>query len=639
MPLLLAALLLAPCSGTAATAEIDSLRAVLVDMPADTSRAMALHNLSRALFLAHSDSALEPAVEGERIARRHNFWRGIMMNLYAQGLAHYSMGRYTEALVHYTQSLELAEGLRANAVRFRLLNNIGVVQNITGRQAEALAAYHQCLELAPQVGATRHLPLILMNIGNIYAYVDDHETALEYFQRGVEQLDDEASSTAASLWSNSAIMSQQLGRPADAVAQARRSLEIRRVLGDPLLVAKGQAVLASSMLVSGRPDTALVLAEAALAVAEGVSDPISRADIRLTTAEACFELGRFEEARRLALQSVPEAAELGDQRMRRRGVGLLNKIESELGNDRAAASYAALFVALNDSLTDASRVREIAALQRDYENRMQIAIMEQRHRADVRLGAISAAAIILIAVIVARLYQVQRSLNRSLNERNDTLEYLVSERTSDLRSLSQHIVRLREEERRRIARDIHDDLSQALTAIRLNVSHVQMQNGNSDLDPVLVRTADIAAGALKESSRLIRDLRPIALEELGLCGALAWLADRHRARTGADVDVDVPESVVCGEDVTLAMFRIAQEALQNVAKHARASFVEVGLEQALGNVTLTIRDDGVGLGEVTGHPGSFGLLGMKEGALSVGGRLDVLSGPGEGTEIRVTVPC
>jgi signal transduction histidine kinase len=124
-----------------------------------------------------------------------------------------------------------------------------------------------------------------------------------------------------------------------------------------------------------------------------------------------------------------------------------------------------------------------------------------------------------------------------------------------------------------------------------------------------------------------------------LCGALAWLADRHRARTGADVDVDVPESVVCGEDVTLAMFRIAQEALQNVAKHARASFVEVGLEQALGNVTLTIRDDGVGLGEVTGHPGSFGLLGMKEGALSVGGRLDVLSGPGEGTEIRVTVPC
>lgn len=624
--------------GTAA-ASIDSLRTALAAMPPDTNRVLALHRLAVELYGAHSDSALAPALEAEQLARRHNFWRGIMLGLYAQGLAHWGGGRYEAALTKYAQALELAVALGADAVRFRLVNNMGVACNVMGDQAAALKAYQECLDLAPRAGAERQVPLILMNIGNIYAYVDDYERALEYYRRGVEGLDDPRSATAASLWKNMADMNESLGRPDEAVRCARRSLAIRDDLGDPALVASGRAALARAMLAAGRVDTASAVIDAALPDLRRLPDGSELVDGLVVRAGVDLAGGDADRARAVLAEAAAVERSHASPRQRREIYRLVSRAEHALGHGSEEARYAQAYVALVDSLSDMSRVREIARLAEQYDARVQVALVEQKRRSDARFFVVTTVGVLLLLLTLGRLYQVQKRLNRSLNLRNDALEREVAARTDELSALSQHLVRLREDERRRIARDIHDDLSQSLTAIRLSIGHVHLKNRDAELGPVLDRTAEMATAALKASSRLIRDLRPLALEELGLAGALQWLAEQHGALGNVEMVTDIPEVRECSEECRLALFRITQEALQNVHKHARARRVTVRLAEMDGGLSLAVVDDGCGFGAPSSGRRSYGVLGMQEAARAVGGTVSITSGPGEGTQVHVMLPC
>jgi PAS domain S-box-containing protein len=205
---------------------------------------------------------------------------------------------------------------------------------------------------------------------------------------------------------------------------------------------------------------------------------------------------------------------------------------------------------------------------------------------------------------------------------------------------------VQEDERRRIAREIHDDLQQTLAAIRMNIA--AMVEARTPLPPddqdLLAKIEELAAIAMESTRRIIRDLRPQVLEDLGLVPALVVLArdfDRHHgvacrfdAASAADIDVQQrPAIATC-------LFRVAQEALNNVARHANASQVDIELRRtADDHVVLSIRDNGVGLlHSDTRRAGSFGLMGMRERARALGGVVKVSGAPGHGTTVEVTLP-
>lgn len=247
---------------------------------------------------------------------------------------------------------------------------------------------------------------------------------------------------------------------------------------------------------------------------------------------------------------------------------------------------------------------------------------------------------------LAELASAERTL-RDREERlralNEQLEERVRERTSEVRSLFERLVSAQEEERRRIARDIHDQVGQQITALRMNLETLRAQTaGQSGLVQQTTRTQQLAEELDQSIDFLTWQLRPAALDHLGLSAALQSLATGWSERFGvnAEVVVDGVEDVRLPRDVEANLYRIAQEALHNVAKHARATRVSVFLTQNNGDLVLLIEDDGRGFTPVTGAPmnGAMGLISMRERAALVGGRLEIESATGEGTSVYVRIP-
>ena len=240
---------------------------------------------------------------------------------------------------------------------------------------------------------------------------------------------------------------------------------------------------------------------------------------------------------------------------------------------------------------------------------------------------------------VANLLALRRN-ERELAETNERLEARVAERTEQLRSLASHIETRREEERRQLAREIHDEMGQLLTALRMEVDLARRRSaGEGSLGDVLDRMDELCGQALDAARALVSELRPRVLDDLGLAAASEWYLERFAERSGLacvwDVQLDGTEL----EGARAAgVFRILQESLTNVARHAKARDVEIALRREENAVTLEVCDDGVGIGSAGPKREGFGLLGMRERARDLGGTLDIDAREPSGTRLYLRVP-
>jgi PAS domain S-box-containing protein len=213
---------------------------------------------------------------------------------------------------------------------------------------------------------------------------------------------------------------------------------------------------------------------------------------------------------------------------------------------------------------------------------------------------------------------------------------------AELSSLATHILQVREDERKRVAREIHDELGQSLTAIEMELRW--MARKNAEADPEL---RDRIAGLLERSAEAVRtvqrissELRPGVLDHLGLAAAIEWLSMDFMTRSALKIttDIEVPKCRI-GEKTSTVLFRITQEAMTNVVRHARASRVDISLREAEDAIELVVADDGVGITEdqVRG-PSSFGIQGMRERAHEFRGSVSIAGKEGGGTVLAVRLP-
>ncbi len=211
-----------------------------------------------------------------------------------------------------------------------------------------------------------------------------------------------------------------------------------------------------------------------------------------------------------------------------------------------------------------------------------------------------------------------------------------------MQQLSRHLQAAREQERKGIAREIHDELGQALTAIKLEAAWMSKKM-LSDA-PVLKSKAEmvtsLANEAIQSVKRIITRLRPALLNDLGLAEAVRWQAEDLQTRSGIDFHVTIdPETIDCGDDLSTAIFRVFQEAATNAVRHAEASRVDVLLHWKGGRIMLEVADNGKGfLDEQMEKENSFGILGMKERAYAFGGEIHFSGNPGNGTRVQAWFP-
>ncbi|HWQ35821.1 MAG TPA: PAS domain S-box protein [Blastocatellia bacterium] len=213
-----------------------------------------------------------------------------------------------------------------------------------------------------------------------------------------------------------------------------------------------------------------------------------------------------------------------------------------------------------------------------------------------------------------------------------------------LSHLSRQLIQAQETERRRIARELHDELGQSLTAVQFGLLAVQQQAVSETAAEALQQAIELVDDAIQLVRHLSVSLRPSALDDLGLAEAVRWHAERLRQRTGLDIEVTVTGlSERLPAEIETACFRVVQEALTNTVRHAQAQHVAISLQKQTDRLTLTISDDGRGFdpGRVQARASrgeSMGLTGMRERVQLSGGQLAISSASGSGTEISVSFP-
>ena len=237
--------------------------------------------------------------------------------------------------------------------------------------------------------------------------------------------------------------------------------------------------------------------------------------------------------------------------------------------------------------------------------------------------------------------QALLGITRDVTETRRAEEQLRASRTA-LRSLATRQQDIREDERTRIAREIHDSLGQALTALKLQLAAAQdaASRESPALGHRLAETALMVDDLVKIVRRIATELRPPILDQLGLPAALEWLAHDFTRRTGIRCEPTImPTDDVISQELGTALFRIVQEGLTNISRHADASQVQIALGVKSHCVTLEISDDGRGITEAaTTGPGSLGILGMRERAAALGGVLEVAPRGDGGTRVTAWFP-
>ena len=265
-----------------------------------------------------------------------------------------------------------------------------------------------------------------------------------------------------------------------------------------------------------------------------------------------------------------------------------------------------------------------------------------RHQAEVALANFSKELEKRVDERTAELLTANRLMKKMLDEGKRSEEKLTKSRER-LRNLSGSLQSLLEEERTRISREIHDELGQSLTALKMDLSSIRRRFVAGALGEQSAKVHEIertVTRIIRTVRKIATDLRPGILDELGVAAAIEWVAKDFRKRTGIGCKVTIKSvDKVSDPANATAIFRIVQEALTNVMRHAAASQVSLSLERADESLVLEVRDNGIGIKEgriLDAH--SLGLTGIRERVLMLGGKAEIGGKPGEGTMVRVILP-
>ncbi len=272
-------------------------------------------------------------------------------------------------------------------------------------------------------------------------------------------------------------------------------------------------------------------------------------------------------------------------------------------------------------------------------------LFETRQRQDCRVRMLKGdgtqfwAGVESVVARVSADVPVSRTAISDITRRKE-LEEQLQQKYTELRSLSSHIQDAREEERRNITRELHDQLGQNLSVLGINLNTLKTKMPGSDMISHIENSLTLIEQMTESVRDLMADLRPPLLDEYGLAAALRWYAEQFTARTGIEVTSEVHNLDTKIEPrIENTLFRIAQEAINNVAKHAQATHVWVELEMEHPVVRLTISDNGVGFAprKIQKHDGNngWGFVTMTERAEEIGGACRIESTPGKGTIVTI----
>lgn len=240
--------------------------------------------------------------------------------------------------------------------------------------------------------------------------------------------------------------------------------------------------------------------------------------------------------------------------------------------------------------------------------------------------------------IFLTLFNNKQTISRYATERKIAEEDLRST-NEQLHDLAKHVEEIRETERVNISRNLHDDLGQSLTAVKIDLGIIKRQVNNEDVVLKINKVSSLVGETIKTVQRITSELRPQIIDDLGLITAIEWHTKEFTERTKIEISLDLDADILFSPDSSLTLFRIMQESLTNIARHSKATQINIELYTKNNFIFFNILDNGIGISKKQiDAKNSFGLLGMKERTISLGGSFYIGKADKTGTIIKLKLP-
>ncbi len=551
-------------------------------------------------FVSQLDSAIFYSEAALQLQEKANIRTQVSNNYFEMGVAYDMKGELDAALEHFLQALEAAEQSDNQAQIALVINSLGIVNRSAGNYEQALSYYLRAKDLYATLDNRRNLGNVLHNIGDLYLQQQDFANGLDFTLQGKA---------------------------------------IREEIGDNYGLGYTYQNLAYIYFTEKQDfATAFHYDSLAYEVRQKIGDRGGMSHSRTDMAWAALKLGRTRAANAYATEALQMAQELGARAAQRNAYRALAAVAVQERRFEAAFDWQRQYYELKDSLFNEDKNKVVQELQVQYET----AKKEQQiaeNQIVIEKRTLQRNGFIIVAVLSGLL---AISIFISLRSRLRYHQRLQAQRIRELEQ-AQKIVALdamvqgQEEERRRVAKDLHDGLGGLLSSIKHHFRAVSEQNAALGALPVYQKTNVMLDEAHEEVRRIAHDMMPDALAKLGLIAAIEDLAESYQLSMQVSVQHFNCEKYF-DKVLEVNLFRIVQELLQNIAKHARATQVFIQLSQFDHTLTLTVEDNGVGFDYTQASESGLGLKNIASRVAWLGGSMNIETAPGKGVLTIIQTP-
>lgn len=552
------------------------------------------------------------------------------------GTIYDQQGQPDKALINYAKALKIQEKIGAKDGMAFTLNNMAAVYDKQGQVQKALELNHQSLKLHLETNNKYGAATCLNNLGALYVKQGDRAKALDYYNQSLkmrEAIDDKQG--IATCLHNIGYVYEAVGDREKALDYDTRGLKIYESIGDKRGIANSYHNMAAIYEKQGDVDKALAYYNDALAIYEGMNDKRGMANSLNNIGEALVKQSKPAKALPYIVRALASAKEGGYVEPIRTAYYTLTRIDSATGNMAGAYQHYKDYIRYRDSVSNVE-TRKAALkkqLQYEYEAKETAARLEQDKKDAVRRGELKkqkqinwliAGAMVLAVIMLLLLFNRYRLKQKNL---------LQQQLNQQQKAQAGAVMETQEEERKRIAEDLHDSLGHLLSTVKLNLQTLPERQKQVDNSLQLLNQAS------EEIRNITFNLMPRTLEEGGLVPALSELAAKvtNAGIVRVLLHVHNMERFVLEKQSQFNIYRIVQEAVNNILKHAEASEINIQLIGQAGHITIMIEDDGKGFDPGTNSSGR-GLKNIVTRSLWLKGHLNIDSTPGRGTTITTEIP-
>lgn len=630
-------------------AQLDSLLNELKNPGTDSNKVDLLREASNIYLETNLDSSRLLAEQGLALSESIGHIQGQIHHSNLLGNYYQRTSSHDTAMFYYDRVMKLSDEsgyIKGKAIG---LNNIAILYNYQGEYPKALELYQEALDYEFMLGDTTGIAQAYNNIGVIHYYMGNLDKTLEYFELSIamsEAVNDE--SVLKKGYNNLGALYDYAKDYNGALRQYEKALVLAEKTGEKKEIGLFINNIATAHSGLNNHATALQYYERALVLRREMNDEAGLATTYLNMAGSYFDLGRFKSSEEHISTALELSLEHDLKFVRSEVYKKVQGFRKEQRRYEEALIYAEKYRALKDTILNEERISAVTEMETKYESEQkERLLLEEQSKNDKlakekieaelavnnRNNALRLTGVGVLSLIFFGLYVMQRNKRNAEAERNLAV---IRERDKGL----QAVISAQEEERSRISKDLHDGVGQQLSGLKMGfqVLKKELDSGNGEVNEHIDKLSSVLDESASDVRTISHQMMPKALAEVGLGPVMKDMLEKSLGTGGLSYRFDEPRPVGRMDPaVELSLYRIAQEAVNNIIKHAQAKHVDIQLYKTKKQVIMSIEDDGVGF-EHTSSGSGHGMLNIENRCRMMEGQLEVESSPGKGTTLRLRVP-